>query len=138
MKLRWIVLEITALAVVGLVVSVSLAADGSTSGRSCLSTGPVRNCPSSAFCPDDYCRKPAPRVPCPAWSCNPECFVRKPLPCPPRSFGCATCDDYVPKSFPQEPCPFRPYPLSSEACSKARWYEQPFSGRSTGISLLRK
>lgn len=136
MKHRLLLWEFIALAVLSTTLTSVSASDGGLFGRWGESTKPC-NCPSSPYCPDDYCRKPDPRIPCPTGGCFSDCFVRKPLPCPPRCIGSVTCDDYARKCPPQEQCPYRPCPTSANYYAKAHGVGLPAVRRSAGLSVAR-
>jgi hypothetical protein len=63
-------------------------------------TAPGDCCPGPRLCgcPDDYCRKPTPKIWC--LGCGePYCYCPKPIPCI-RTLGCGIADDYC-----RKPCP---------------------------------
>jgi hypothetical protein len=78
------------------------SSDGTVGGahRTCCSK------PLLTGCPDDYCRKPLPRVACLPCS-EPNDYCRKPLPRIGR-LPCGVPDDYCRKPWPQLCRPLRP------------------------------
>jgi hypothetical protein len=61
-------------------------------------------------CPDDYDRKPCPRIPLLRW-CGCDDYCRKPGPWVPFLRWCG-CDDYCRKPWPVLDCPSSPFPYS--------------------------
>jgi hypothetical protein len=80
-------------------------------------------CPSLGGSPDDYCRKPAPRITDVPRSCGPDDYCRKAAPCLTDVPRCGGPDDYCKKSIPYLLCPpASPYLLYGgvEPCCKHR------------------
>ena len=67
--------------------------------------GDCPGCPRPCCCPDDYCRKPWPRIGC--LPCGePYCYCAKPSPCI-RLLSCCGPGDYCRKPCPQVCRPLR-------------------------------
>jgi hypothetical protein len=88
------------------VLSVAAALAGPPGGGDC--SPPILHrcgpCPPRCACPDDYVRKPCPRIPCLSPCAGPDDYCRKPyprIPCP--RWPCLP-DDYCRKPFPTVPC----------------------------------
>jgi hypothetical protein len=62
-------------------------------------------CPSVGCCPDDYVRKPFPRLYCVSHCGGPDDYCRKPFPPAPPLPCHGTPDDYCRKPFPTLLCP---------------------------------
>jgi hypothetical protein len=56
--------------------------------------------PTAPCCPDNYCKKPMPRVPCPNWCGTPDNYCEKPMPCVPCPNWCG-----CPGNYCKKPCP---------------------------------